>query len=168
MLGRNRRFLSDTPNQSGQALVELGLVLPMVLLLMLGVIELGRYAYISILVGNAAQAGAAYGAQSLGQAKLSNNPDIVTAAKNDFGSNGFSQSMLNVTSLTTCGCDIGGTVAADTAANCVPTTPPPCAGNWAVTIHVTADGNFDGLFRYPGIPTPLVISRTASMRVAKR
>ena len=43
--------------QSGQALVEMAFVVPLLLLLALGVIEVGRYAYISILVGNAARAG---------------------------------------------------------------------------------------------------------------
>jgi Flp pilus assembly protein TadG len=152
---------------SGQALVELALILPVVLLLVLGVIEIGRYAYISILVGNAARAGAAYGAQGFSKA-TTNNPNITLAARNDFASNGFNPTTLSVDSFPTCGCDIGGTIAADTAANCDPTTPPPCVGNWVVTIHVTAHNTFNSLFNYPGIPSSLALSNTASMRVAKK
>src|SRR5271163_1698666 len=48
----------------GQAFVELALVLPIFLLLLVGAAELGRIAYASIEVSNAARAGAAYGAQS--------------------------------------------------------------------------------------------------------
>jgi len=166
---RNARRSKGTRSSSGQALVELALVIPALLLLTLGVIELGRYAYISILVGNAARAGAAYGAQSITKTGT-NNPDIVTAARLDFAgtnnSNGLDPSTLTVTNFTTCGCDIGGTIASDTAGNCTPSTPPTCAGHWVVTLHVTASGSFSALFNYPGIPTPLAISREASMRVA--
>ena len=45
-------------SQSGQSLIEIAVLAPIVLSLLLGVIELGRYAYISILVANAARAGA--------------------------------------------------------------------------------------------------------------
>lgn len=45
----------------------MALLTPLLLTLLIGIIELGRYAYLSILVGNAARAGAAYGAQSLAQ-----------------------------------------------------------------------------------------------------
>src|ERR1700743_3857150 len=48
---------------AGQALVELGLTLPLLLLLLIGAAELGRLAYYSIEVSNAARAGVAYGAQ---------------------------------------------------------------------------------------------------------
>jgi len=159
--------LSGQRLQFGQALVELAFILPVMLLLLIGVIELGRYAYISILVGNAARAGALYGAQGFTKA-ITNSPAITTAARNDFASNGLDPTTLTVDSFPTCGCDVGGTIATDTAANCDPTTPPVCAGNWTVTIHVTAHNDFSGLFNYPGIPSSLTLSRSASMRVAKR
>src|SRR4030095_9748075 len=117
---RNEPRFSPRRLQIGQALVELALILPMVLLLLLGVIELGRYAYISVLVGNAARAGALYGAQGFSKA-IANSPAITAAARNDFASNGLDSSTLTVDSFPTCGCDIGGTIATDTAANCDPT-----------------------------------------------
>jgi Flp pilus assembly protein TadG len=154
----------------GQALVELAIVLPVLLLLALGIIEIGRYAYIGILVGNAARAGAIYGAQGLANATI-NNPGIDNAAKLDFAgggtTNGLAASALTVASNPTCGCDIGGTISSDTAGNCTPNTPPSCAGHWVVTIHVTASGTYNSIFSYPGIPSSIPISRTASMRVAQ-
>ena len=48
---------------------------------------MGRYAYISILVGNAARAGAGYGAQSLAQSV--DTAGITTAVDNDFQNNGL-------------------------------------------------------------------------------
>jgi len=62
-----RRCQVARRSESGQSLVEVALLLPFLVLMMLGVIELGRYAYIGILVGNAARAGAAYGIESLPQ-----------------------------------------------------------------------------------------------------
>src|SRR4051812_20722057 len=53
------------PRRNGQTIVELALVLPLLLLVLVGVTEIGRYAYFDILVSNAARAGAQYGAQSV-------------------------------------------------------------------------------------------------------
>jgi Flp pilus assembly protein TadG len=152
--------------QSGQALLELALLTPLLLILVLGVIEMGRYAYISILVGNAARAGAAYGAQSLPQSV--DTTGIQTAADNDFQNNGQAVASLTVTSNTSCGCDNGGSVA---AAGCTTTTNPTAgkcaAGHWVVMVSVTASGTFNGLFGYPGIPQSITVSKTATLRVAQ-
>jgi len=151
--------------ESGQAMLELALVTPLVLALAIGVIELGRYAYIGILVGNAARAGAAYGAQSLPQS--ADTTGIQTAADNDFQSNGQKVSNLTVTSSTSCGCDSAGTI---TAAGCTTATNPSAgtcaAGHWVVNVSVTASGTFSSIFNYPGIPKSVAVSRTSTMRVA--
>ena len=152
--------------QSGQALVEMAFVVPLLLLLALGVIEIGRYAYISILVGNAARAGADYGAQSKGQSTcLAPLPcAIQTAAYNDFQNNGLPASNITVTVSDTCGCDSAGSV---TSYAC--STDPdscPAGSRWVVFVSVTASGQFNALFSYPGIPTPLTITRTATIPVS--
>ena len=148
--------------QSGQSLLEVALMLPFILLLLLGVIEMGRYAYIAILVGNAARAGAAYGVQS--NAQSSDQPGITAAAKNDFQNNGQNSSLLTVDApVLVCGCDGNGSVA---TAACTGTGAGTCAsGHWTVTLTVTAHGTFSGLFNYPGIPPSVTISRSATMRV---
>jgi Flp pilus assembly protein TadG len=160
--------------QSGQALIEVALVLPILLILTLGVIEIGRFAYISILVGNAARAGADYGAQS--NLQSADSTGIQNAAYYDFAgtasstttkTNGQVYTNLTVTSSTSCGCDSGGSVV---SAGCNATTNPTAGscvtGNWIVVVNVTASGSFTPLFRYPGLPNPFVISRTASIPVA--
>jgi Flp pilus assembly protein TadG len=151
--------------QSGQSLVEVALLLPVVMVLLIGAIEVGRYAYISILVGNAAHAGAIYGAQSLPQS--ADTPGIQQAAYNDFQSNGQPVSSLTVTSSNSCGCDSGGTV---TLAGCTtavnPTAGTCTAGHWVVIVSVTASGTFSSLFNYPGIPSSITVSRTSTMRVS--
>jgi Flp pilus assembly protein TadG len=152
-------------SQSGQSLVEVALLTPILLTLLIGGIELGRYAYLSILVGNAARAGAAYGAQSLPQSV--DTADIQTAADNDFQNNGQNISKLTVTSTTSCGCDNGGTI---TSASCSPKTNPTAgtcvAGHWVVMVQVTASGTFNSIFSYPGIPSSISVSRTSTLRVA--
>jgi Flp pilus assembly protein TadG len=62
---------------NGQALLETALMLP----LLLGIIEFGRVAYFSILVANAAHAGAHYGARS--PASAADNAGMVQAALNE-------------------------------------------------------------------------------------
>jgi Flp pilus assembly protein TadG len=158
-----------TRKQSGQALVELALMLPALLLFLLGVIEIGRYAYISILIANAAQAGAFYGAQGNGSLST-DTAGIRHAAQYDFAgatsgsssTNGQAVSQLNVTSSVSCGCDSAGTTTTFSCGN----SPTCAAGNWVKVVSVTCQGTFNALFSYPGIPSSLVITRTAYMRVA--
>jgi Flp pilus assembly protein TadG len=153
---------------SGQSLLEVALLTPMLLALLLGVIELGRYAYFSILVGNSARAGAAYGAQNL---VLSVDiTGIQTAANNDFQNNGQNTSKLFVKRSTSCGCDSNGSVtpasSCSTAAD--PTAGACTSGHWVVMVSVTASGTINPLFNYPGIPKSLTVSNTATLRVAQR
>ena len=147
--------------QSGQSLVEVALMLPFILLLLLGVIEMGRFAYISILIGNAARAGAAYGSQGLVQSVETGA--ITTAADNDFQNNGQSVANLTISSFVSCGCDSSGTVATQA---CTGTGAGTCAaGHWTVTLTVTATGSFNSLFNYPGIPSSINVTRSSIMRV---
>ena len=152
-------------SERGQAMLEVALLLPVLLLLALGVIELGRYMYISILVGNAARAGAAYGAQSL---PLSvDTTGIQAAADNDFQNNGQSTASLSLTSSVACGCDSSGTVSAALCSTSTNLTAGTCVtGHWVVMESVTASGTFTSLFNYPGIPPSISVSRTATLRVS--
>jgi Flp pilus assembly protein TadG len=151
-------------SQSGQSLVEVALLTPVLLALLIGGIELGRYAYIAILIGNAARAGAGYGAQSLVQSV--DTTGIKAAADNDFQSNGQNVSKLTVTSSTSCGCDNGGTTTSAVCTTTANASAGTCAaGHWVVTVSVTASGTFNSLFSYPGIPTSIALSKTSTMRV---
>lgn len=147
--------------ESGQALVEIGLLLPMLVLLLLGVVELGRYSYVGILVANAARAGTAYGTQTLSQSV--DTTGITTAARNDFKTNGQNPTNLAVTSTASCGCDSGGTV---TASACTGVGAGTCAtGHWVVQLSVTASGTFNAIFNSSFFPTSITVTRTSAMRV---
>src|SRR5258708_20297575 len=68
-------------DDKGEAFVELALVMPMLILLILGGIEIGRLAYADIEISNAARAGVAYAMQS--HAFASDNAGITAAATQD-------------------------------------------------------------------------------------
>jgi Flp pilus assembly protein TadG len=157
--------------QSGQSLLEVALLTPLLLAMVLGAIEIGRYAYISILVGNAAHAGALYGSQSLAQATATAtsptvNPGIKLAADNDFQNNGQNIANLTVASTEICGCDNGGTfISAGCTYSSNPTAGSCTSGHWVVVVQVTATGTFRSLFSYPWIPNSITVSRVSTMRV---
>ena len=139
-----------TGAQSGQTIVELALILPLLLMLVLGVTEIGRYAYYDILVANAARAGAAYGAQGMAQA--ADNNGIQAAAKAD------GLSTMTITPLQQCGCSAAGLGGCPSGAVC----PLPL-----VYIQVTATENFVSLFHYPGLPPNMTLTSTVTMRVSQ-
>jgi Flp pilus assembly protein TadG len=61
-LPNHRRMTTDRDKQSGQALIELAISLPLLFLLLLGAAEFGRLAYMAIEVADAAKAAAQYAA----------------------------------------------------------------------------------------------------------
>lgn len=153
-------------SQYGQSLAEVALMTPLLLGMLLGAIELGRYAYISILVSNAARAGAAYATERLTNA--GNVAGIVQAAKNDYQNNGQNASLLSVTTSDTCGCDNGSYPIA--TATCYPGSgaPPTCStgSHWVVMVTVTASGTYNALFNYPWIKNPITLTKQSTMRAA--
>ena len=141
--------------QCGQAMLELALVLPVLLLLTIGLIEFGRVAYYSIEVSDAARAGAQYGAQSLAnaedqgsitQAALNNAQDIAGLAVNLLPRN--------------CTCPGSGSV----AGGC------PAAGCSYPLVYVTVTTSYtlNTLFQYPGIPTTFNLTGSSTMPVQRQ
>jgi Flp pilus assembly protein TadG len=140
------------------------LLLPFLVIMVLGVIELGRFAYTGILVTSAARAGAAYASQGISQS--TDNGGIQAAADSDYTNNGGDAGTLAVSSSPTCGCDSGGSFTSEV---CRGTGAGTCSpGHWVISVSVTASGTYTPLFNYPGIMTSSVpITRTATMRVAQ-
>lgn len=174
---RERRRECKTRGESGQSLLEVALLTPLLLLMLIGTIELGRYAYVAIKVGNAARAGAAYGSEGVDQATCSTTPcGIQCAAYNDYYGETNCQNTggLTVTVSQACGCDTGGTMSNETTLCTVDNNPgitntiTACkagGGHWVGMIVVTSSGTYDSLFSYPGIPSQLTMTRTATIRV---
>lgn len=152
-------------SQSGQSLVELALLTPILLLLVIGTVEMGRYTSLSILVGNAARAGADYGAQN--PTTAGDSAGIKNAAMADLKDISGFKTQPTVTSVFVCGCDNGGTVipSPETFAACAVTCS--VGAHLVTSVQVTVTGTFSSMFNYPGIPTPLTITSTATERVAE-
>lgn len=143
----------------GTAAVELALAAPMLLALMLGTVEVGRYADYSLKVTNAARAGVQYGAQNL--ATASDSAGITAAALAD----AQSMSGLTATTRTFCTCADG---SAD--ANCVVATCPAATNHRIVYVQVNTAGTLSSLLNYSGLPSALQsisVSGLAIMRVAE-
>jgi Flp pilus assembly protein TadG len=143
---------------AGQELVELAIVLPLVLLMLLGAIDLGRLAYLAQQVTNAARAGALYGAQT--QATAGNTAGIIQKARDD-----ASVTLTSVTASKACRCSNWGS--SPDRANC---SPVPNCGTSAFLItyvSVTSSVNYAPWFPYPGIPGNAAVTQTVSMRVGQ-
>lgn len=139
--------------EGGQNLLEFALFVPVILLLLVGAIEIGRLAYLSILVNNAAHAGVQYGAQSL--ATASDNTGMQNAALND------GQNIAGLTAAASYFC----TCADGSSSACQPTD---CAGSHRlVYVQVNTTGQFQSLFAFPGLPASYTVSGQAVMRVAQ-
>jgi Flp pilus assembly protein TadG len=149
-------FCRQSAKERGTSVLEMALLTPVLLLLLLGIIDMGRYAELSIVVANAAHAGAQYGAQNLATAV--DNTGIQNAAVSD------AQNVLTpsqVSSSVLCGCTGGAGLGPSCPANC------GVSGHQLVYVEVTTTGTFNALFRYPGIPSSITVSRMAQMRVAE-
>jgi Flp pilus assembly protein TadG len=149
------RKLKNGQSSAGQALVELTLLAPLLLLILLGTIGFGRVFFHTMGLAHAARAGAAYGAQSV--AKSTDIAGMQKAAEDaaarDLGT-------INVTPAPTryfqCGTDPA-----------TSTEPASCADGKPAKIYVevTVQKTFDTYFNFPGIPSSVNISRKAIMRV---
>lgn len=142
--------------QSGQALVELAIALPVLLLILLGGLELARICYAAIEVTNAARAAAQYAVLNGGAFRnsdpLSSGLDstgMMKAAQADaYDVNTILNAPLNWSSgypNYTCSCSGAGTPV------CVKTLPPSGCTNSNVveTVYVQMNTTFDPLFYIP-------------------
>lgn len=82
-------------SQSGHALVELAMTLPIMVALLIGAAELGMVSYTAIEVANAAKAAVQYGAQN--STTAADTTGMKTAAINDAGNLPLSSSNVSVT-----------------------------------------------------------------------
>ena len=148
---RNRLLRSE----SGSSIIEAAVLTPVLLLLLLGAADFGHGYYVAEEVAAAAHSGAAYAIQNPGRLS-SDSAGIKTAAKND---------AANVTNLTVstpdwgCECSDGSSYSASCAS-----VPSSCTANWVYKVTVTASTNYAPLFPWPGIPSSIALSSSATMR----
>lgn len=147
-----------SPNaQAGVALVEVALVVPLLLLLLIGLVETGRFAYFSILVGNAARAGVQYGSRY-----SADNAGMINAAEADAQP---IAATINVQPGNYCYCWDGSSAPpVNPASPCTTVLTCPAGTHQLTYVTVTVSGTFSSLFQYPGLPRTLTITRKAAMQ----
>jgi len=131
--------------QRGNAMVELGLATPMMILMLSGVIDFGRAFYFTDAAASAARAGAQYGIES--PSNFNNYTLMQQAAQND------AQGIPNFTATADSYCqDSSGAAALCTAAG--------ARGYVRVKTAIT----YNLMIPWPGLPNPLNIGGIAVMR----
>lgn len=168
---KTRRLRAFSRSDSGQSILEVAIVAPVLVLLLAGTYDVGRYMYDGIEIANAARAGVQYGAQNLVAANqyggiiaavTSDAPEmkLQTTAPSDVSSGPQAiPSTDPPTSFLVCACDS------------TPATLGPCTGGSAVTcgandrvdtfVQVVVSHTFTPTFSLPGLPSSLTITRTA-------
>jgi Flp pilus assembly protein TadG len=130
-------------------MVELAVVLPVLILIAIGVMDYGRVYFTSIAVANAARAGAEFGTSAQG------NTTNQTSIRNFAMLDGAEVSPITVNSRTIFKC--GDTDVTNTST----------CGSYGVPrvyVEVTASKTVSLILRYPGLPSTVLISRTATFR----
>ena len=137
---RHFAYIKSVQNgESGGALVETALTVPLLMTLMLGAVEFARVAYTAIEVSNAARAGVSYGAQNGGTA--GDTTGITWAATHD-GANISTLSVSNVSVSYICSDG-----SASTGAN------TDCSSSHIEEIlTVNTQASMDPLIHLPGLP----------------
>lgn len=144
--------LSRLPLSSteGSSFVELAIVLPAFFLMLVPAVDTGRALYAYIEVASAAQAGAAYGLQNPSDASGMQSAAIAGTAN-----------LPGVTSTATYGCECSdGT---SQMASCSST--PSCTYNYVNYVDVVASSTYVPIFKYPGLPSSMNISKEVRLRV---
>jgi Flp pilus assembly protein TadG len=134
-------------------MVELAVVVPVLVLLLIGAADYGRFFFTSIAVANAARAGAEYGAQDKAFA-YGPSTNITNFAKQD----GAEAGTITVNSVVVCRCPDESTVTCLTGV---------CSGYGEprAFVEVTASKTVNLILPYPGVPNNILISRKAVFRV---
>jgi Flp pilus assembly protein TadG len=131
-------------SQTGQSALEFALVAPVLILLMLVVVDFGRFFYVDIAVHSAARAGAQYGSQSY--ASAADATGMTNAANLDWNN---SKLTLTVTPAQ-CTCVVGATtVAACPSSYCADDTQ-------ATFVNVTTQVTYSDVITYLAIPSSAI------------
>lgn len=146
MRTKSKRF-----NERGNAMLELAVVVPVLLLVMLGTADLGRVFFAAVTAVGGAHSGALYGSMSV--ARASDSSGVTNAA------------LLDTQDLS------GTTVAVTKYCQCGLGTPAPCpmscstSSPMRVYVKVTTQKTYSTVAPYPGIPASVPLATTAVFRV---
>lgn len=150
---RYLNFRRLSKGDSGQAIVELAMIVPVALMLLLGVAEIGRYAYASIVANSAARAGVQYAAQN--RVTASDNAQIIQAAQADAPE----LPNLTITPSHYCTCADGSSSSCETT---------DCGGSRIIEyVKVDTETQLPSIFGYSAFPKVLSVKGEDIMRVSQ-
>jgi Flp pilus assembly protein TadG len=144
----HRRPKMDRCEESGQALIELAISLPLLLLLLLGAAEFGRMAYMAIEVADAAKAAAQYGAQD--ETTMIDTAGILLVAQKNapYVSNFCTSFTATAVNPVKCTCMTSGTPSPTTPTTAACTAA--CTGYIAHVLQVTTTASCNPVFHATG------------------
>ena len=140
--------------QRGSAILETGLLLPLLMYMACGTMDFARLFYAGIAVESAARAGVQYGSYSVTRSGATGGMN--TAAENDFSGQGLTG--ITISSRSFCGCNADTTEVSCSTATCSGRIPNGY-------VETTASYTFDPIVPYPGIPRNVAITSRARIRV---
>ena len=152
-------------SETGSALVELAMALPLLVIIMIITIDFARVFYLGMALTNAARAGAQFGVQTLARTgDFVNIQNTATAATNVTG--------ITAVATRLCQCATNAGVFSGTAPganSCNNAESVACPGAHRVmTVTVTTTKAFRTIMRaVPGVANPLTLTRTATLRVVQ-
>jgi Flp pilus assembly protein TadG len=132
----------------GAAAVELAIVLPVLVLIMVGCVDFGRFLYYGIVVTNAAEEGATYG---------SLNPPANFGVSGSGTSAAWEAKVQDVAIKEAPGLRMNG---ADAPINTVTVDPGYTTSG---VVQVTVSYTFQTILQYPWLPPSFPVSRTVAM-----
>lgn len=136
----------------GSSVVEVALLMPVLLLILVGAVDLGRAYFMAIEVSSAAHAGALYGVQ---------NPTDTSGMESAAKLNASDVSSLVTTATYGCECSDG------TLQNASCTSAPTaCPFNVVNYVQVGTSATYTTLIDWPGIPSSVALAGSAWMRSA--
>jgi Flp pilus assembly protein TadG len=138
--------------QQGSAMMETALVLPTLLLLACGAMDLARVFYAGVVVHSAARASVQVGSYCVGKAGATS--EMNAAAQADAADQGITG--MTTSSRTFCACSTS-SAEVSCSATCSGSTP-------AGYVEATASYTFTPLVKYPGIPQSIPITSVLRMR----
>ena len=154
-LFNSRKVKSRRGREAGGSLVEFALLSPLLMAILFGMVDVGRWIFLDIEVTSAAHAGAQYGSLSL--ANAGNASAIQTAARNDAPD--FPTLTVN-SSTTSCWCPS----APGTIVTCGVYPSNPCAtGSQIVLLRVTTQGTYTPWISFPPFTSNVTINGLAQM-----
>jgi hypothetical protein len=153
-------------NENGQALVEAALSLPFIVVMLLGMTEIGKMVYCAIEVTNSARAAAQYATMNGGAFSTNSSgmdvTGMLTAAQSDSGNLGTSVS-FPTTPTYSCACADGSTTYSCNTGSAIPSG---CSGSHLIiTVTVHTQGTFTPDIKVPGLSTSYTLHGLATEEV---